>query len=354
MDNLLVDIICGQNRRSNCTVMLEHVTCDGHAENKTIGVFSHFHEDHIGSILDCIGSYDVLLTHNTTFDAIVALKPGMRLRQQWTPQQYGTEYHDHGTKIQLIKANHIPGSSQVYVENDRASMLYSGDFSYPGVQIKKAEYLVLDATHGDPSFDGRTDRGSVLNRLLDDVKDRTSRGKSVVIRTSGGTLQEIARHFEMSYVDKIDDGVSFVMDAKQKRILDSIYPSEKKEFRDAVEYKSPEFWRLLRENKPCVIFTTSNILDDDLTGIYSVIIDQYRFDKDNGPIIPYETGSGSGCRYNLAAHASIENIYSYVEAVDPRYVVTDYSRSKYAPKLARLIEQRFAGKIKATYRPVWG
>lgn len=351
MDESIVDIVCDQNHKRNCAIMLDHVSCDGYRDNKKIGVFSHFHEDHISAITDCIGSYEVLLTHNTTFDAIVALKPGMRHREQWNPQQYGTEYRGHGIKIQLLKANHIPGSSQVYVENDHTSMLYSGDFNFPNMQIKNADYLVLDATHGDPSYDGKTDKRSVMNRLLDDVKEKTSQGKSIVIRTSGGTLQEIVKHFETSHVDKIPDNVAFVMNDKQKDILYSIYPSDTKNFRDnIIEYKSREFWRLLRENKACVIFTTSLILDDDLKKFYQIIIDQYRFENERGPIIPFGDESGTGCRYNLAAHASIENIYSYVEAVNPKHVITDYSRSKYAPRLAKLIEQKFPN-IRATYRP---
>ena len=352
MDEPLVDIVCDQNHKTNCAIILDRVTCDGYRDTKRIGVFSHFHEDHIGAITDCIGTYDVLLAHNTTFEAIVALKPGMKYRSQWVPQQYGTEYHAEGLKISLLKANHIPGSSQVYVESNKTSMLYSGDFNFPDMQIKKSEYLVLDATHGDPSYDGKTDRSSVMNRLLDDVKEKTSQGKSVMIQTSGGTMQEIIRHFEVAHADKIPDSVAFAMDEKQRQILRNIYPvDDVRSFRDnIVVYKSHEFWRLIRERKPCVIFTTSLILDDDLKTLYRVIIDQYRFDKEGGPIIPFTDKTGSGCRYNLAAHASIENIYSYVEAVNPKNVITDYSRSKYAPKLAKLIEQKFP-HIRATYKP---
>ncbi len=351
MDNSIVDVQCDDCHKKSCAVKLDEVLCDGYHKDGIIGAFTHFHEDHIGAIIDCIGQYDVLITHPITFEGIVALKPGIRHREQWVQQDFDTSYNIRNGQIRLLKANHIPGSSQVYVESDGKTMLYSGDFSFPDMQIKKAEYLVLDATHGDPSYDGKTDRRSVMNRLFEDAKEKTDRAESVVIQTSGGTLQEIVKHFEMSQSDKIADNVSFVMDKKQEKVLLKIYKNDTKYFRDIFHYdsKSREFWKLVN-NKPCVIFTTSSILDDDLRRFYKIIIDQYRFGKNEPPIIPFPGNSDIGCRYNLAAHASIENIYSYVDAVNPKYVVTDSSRSVYAEKLAKLIEQKFPN-IQTTHRP---
>ena len=238
----------------------------------------------------------------------------------------------------------------MYVESSDRSMLYSGDFSFPDMQIKKADYLVLDASHGDPWYDGKTDRKSVMNRLFDDIKEKTDMCKSVVIRVSGGTLQEIVWNFEVVHSDKISDDVTFVMSEKQKKILFGIYEPDCREFRNNIVCEgSHDFWDLVRNGRPFVLFTTLAVLDDDLQrNYYNVIVDRYKFSKESSPIIPFS--DGTGCRYNLAAHSSIEGIYSYIQAVNPRYVVTDYSRSTYALQLAKLIEQRFP-KIRATYRP---
>ena len=78
-----------------------------------------------------------------------------------------------------------------------------------------------------------------------------------------------------------------------------------------------------------------------------IIVERYRFTEDQPAIRPFS----SGCRYNLESHATIENIYSYVKEVDPKVVITDRSRSYYAPRLAKLIEQHFEGKIKCYTRP---
>ena len=344
-----IDIDCGDKTKRNCTVRLDRVSCDGYSPNMTVGAFTHFHEDHIHAIPDCIGAYDVLLVHPITFEAIVALKPGVKHRAQWLPHDFDTMFSLNGMKIRLLKANHIPGSCQVHVETDDKSLLYSGDFNYPDVQIRHADCLVLDATHGDIWYDGRTDRKTVKNRLFEDVKEKIDRNKSVIIKTHTGTLQELVYHFEVEYNSKLPHDVSFIMNEKQKNVLKKIYKYHENEFRDnIIEHDSQEFWNMVRNNKKFVMFTNNNILDEDLRPFYRIIVDQYKFQREDAAIIPHP--STNSCHYNLSSHASIENIYQYISDVNPKYVIADYSRSKYAPKLVKLIEQKFPN-IVAEYRP---
>ena len=344
-----IDIKCNDKKYRNCAIQLDQICCDGYQPNMTFGVFTHFHEDHIHAIPDCIGSYDVLLVHPITFEAIVALKPGVKHRVQWVPHDFDTVFSTKSAKVRLLKANHIPGSCQVHVETDDKSLLYSGDFNYPDVQIRQADCLVLDATHGDIWYDGRTDRKTVMNRLFEDVKEKINSNKPVIIKAHTGTLQEIIHHFEVKCGSKLPNDVSFVLDEKQKNVLETIYKYDIDEFRDnIVEYDSREFWNMIRNKKRLVIFSNIRIFDNDLNLMYRIIVDQYQFHKEDAAIIPHpETNS---CHYNLAAHASIENIYKYIEDVNPKYIVTDYSRSQYAPKLVKLIEQKFPN-IKAEYKP---
>ena len=346
MDEYIVDVKCNKHQTSNCAIRLDHVFCDGYNEYGSIGAFSHFHEDHIGSVVDCIRTYDTLITHPITFRGIAALKPGIKHRVQWVPQDFGTKYRTNTGYIELLKANHIPGSSQIYVIADDKSMLYSGDFNFPDAQVKQADYLVLDATHGDLWHDGKTDRRSVKNRMFEDIQERIKSNKPILIQTSSGTMQEIIHHFEIRYGTKLDDDVSFVMNKKQEDVLKSIYADEQKEFRPAIHYDSREYWKLIKTNQKCIIFTTKLILDEEQESFYRIIVDQYRFSKEQSTIIPFE----NGCRYNLSAHASIQDIYLYIESVNPKYVVTDNSRSHYAQKLAKLVEQKFPN-IKAIHRP---
>ena len=189
---------CNPGQKTNCPIKLGQVYCDRYRENVGIGVFSHFHQDHISTIRKCLNSYNTLIVHPITLQAISALLPGYQYYEQWVPQDYDTKYASLVGDIRLLKANHIPGSCQVHVETNDLSLLYSGDFNYPEMQIREAKYLVLDATHGDPWHDGKTDRESVKNRMFEDVKEKMDSKKPVIIRTSSGTLQEIIHHFEIS------------------------------------------------------------------------------------------------------------------------------------------------------------
>ena len=346
MSERVIDVVCDDSSGRNCAIQLDGISCDGYKEGMLIGAFSHFHDDHIKSIPRCISSYNVLIIHPITFEGINALHPGMRYREQWVTQDYDTKYEFDAGTLRLLKANHIPGSSQIYIESDGKTMLYSGDFGYPDVQIRQADHLVIDSSHGDPWHDGNTDRHSVKNRMFEYIEECLESSPQVVVQGHSGTLQEIVRHFEVGYGKKMDSGIAFAMAKRQKEVLLSIYRAEKGGFRDIVEYESPEYWKLINNNKKCIVFSTSSILDEQLRSLHRIIIDQFRFTKSDAPIIPFE----GGCRFNLAAHTSINGIYKYIEAVNPKYVVTDYSRSKYAKKLAKLIEQKFPS-IKTEYRP---
>lgn len=346
MKERIIDVKCSGGTKSNCVVKLGAVFCDGYWEQQRIGAFSHFHADHIRSIENCIAEYDHMITHPITFHGLCALKPGLRFREQWVPQDYDTAFKFLGGSVRLLKANHIPGSSQIHVEYDDQTLLYSGDFSYPDVQTRHADYLVIDATHGDPWHDGKTDRRSVKNRMFEHVKDMLETKSRIVVRTSAGTLQELIRHFEIGCGNRLADDVVFAMDHRQEKILHNIYQEESSEFRPIVQYGTPDFGGVVRANKKCIIFSTHAILNDDLSKLHRIAVDAYRFEKGVSPIIPFD----GGCRFNLAAHASIDDIYKYIEAVNPKYVVTDASRSTYARQLAKLIEQKFP-RINAESRP---
>ena len=357
----IIKVHCNDGQKINCPIKLGQIYCDGFkgpndiksqqnpAEySGLIGVFSHFHEDHIGAVRKCLGTYDTLIVHPITFKAISALLPGYQFYEQWIPQDYDTKYPSKAGDVRLLKSNHIPGSSQVHVETSDNVLLYSGDFNYPEMQIRKAEYLVLDATHGDPWHDGKTDRQSVKNRMFEDVKEKIESNKPVIIRSSAGTLQELIKHFEINPSDgPLSHDIPFVTTTKQKSVLLKIYKDVKNDFRDIIEFDSPEFWKLQFHNKRCVIFLTNEITDESLQNYYTILVDKYRFATNNPAIISFN----GGCRYNLASHASIHNILDYVGEVDPKEVITDHSRSGYAPILAKLIKQKYP-KIDAHPSPL--
>ena len=95
-------------------------------------------------------------------------------------------------------------------------------------------------------------------------------------------------------------------------------------------------------NKKCVIFVTNGTINNDIEQYWTVRVGQYMFTKEKASIQPYDSVNKhgekiTGCRYNLASHASIKDIIAYVEKVKPKLVVTDNSRSGYAYSLSKLI-----------------
>ena len=335
--NYPIDICCSGNGFINCPIKLDEVYCDGYLKGKKIGAITHFHSDHISTIPLCLQEYDTIITHEITHRAF--RHNGLAHYEQWYPMGYGEKYVTLSSTIRLLEANHIPGSAQIHVETDGKALLYSGDFNYPSVTIREADYLVLDATHGDPSVDGKTDRKSVLSRMYEDVKEKIDNKKSVVIYTDAGTLQEIIRHFEIGYdgdKPKLSHDIPFVAKKEQIEILHLIYEYEKKEFRELIEYCGRDFWKHFRKNKPCVIFLIDKIDIEDLSNMYRIWTGRYQF-RSNKPAIEIHHSTNSA-HYNLASHASIDDVLKYVEDVKAKVIVLDGSRSSQAKSLARQIE----------------
>lgn len=364
-ENTLFSVV-GSSGNKNCPIKLDRIYCDGFVENNHygIGVFSHFHSDHIKDVELCLRQYDTLITHPITLAAIDALYPGFKLYASWQPQDYGESYHSAVGQIRLLQANHIPGSCQIHLETSDSSFLYSGDFKFPEMTIRHADKLVIDASHGDPNYDGPTDRLSVKNRMFDEIKEKMNSNKPVIIISHPGTMQELIHHFEINPFQKpLNHDISFVARKEQIQILHKIYKNEKNEFRNIVEYDSIDYWKLIRNNTRCVIFLSnfpkheddnnsySDSIDEDIKNYYKIIVDRYKFEKNKPAIQPFEGRSeGMGCRYNLASHSSIEEILNYVDAVSPKEVITDASRSSFAPLLAKLISYKFP-KIQVHVQP---
>ncbi len=111
-------------------------------------------------------------------------------------------------KIVFNDAGHILGSSIVELfitENDEVSkIVYSGDLGVKGrpilrdpTIIKKADYLIMEATYGDRIHEENSDS---IKRLIDIVIKTTRRGGNVVIPSFAvGRTQELIYEFNRFY-----------------------------------------------------------------------------------------------------------------------------------------------------------
>ncbi len=204
--------------------MTDHIVCDGYDRDYETSVFSHLHTDHAWNITRAISNSTILLTP-ITLDALQALT-GLPVRSNIKPLIYNRPYHTpYEEKIELIDANHVPGSAQILVTEKETDYrtLYSGDFSFPGIQTPKTNCLIIDPTHGTPLFDFETRRTDVLKQLFEDVVFSIENNRPVEIVAHRGIMQEIANYLEKTVEDKfIPEKVPFITSSKEKKLTDAL------------------------------------------------------------------------------------------------------------------------------------
>jgi len=328
-------------------LMGNSIVCDGYVDGKTTAVFTHFHEDHTWNFSNALRKCHRILLTEPTYLALKALKkipdrPAIERIPYNRP--YATSC---GETIELINANHVPGSCQVLVtmDNSGEKILYSGDFSYPGISVPKADVLVLDGTHGTDAYDFDTDKPSVLRQIFKEVSRHLDNDIPVEILAHRGTMQDI-----ISQLEKTEDG-EFIADdipflAEQPDIdltnaLKYLDPdTEYREMEVATNSRLNELYNV--DKRPYVKFSRplpgAASLQHERTQVIQADVNP-NF-KNKGPMWTDKNGKIYAC---LAAHASHKNILKYVEKVAPKKVIVDGTRANYdvAKTLANTIAKTF-------------
>lgn len=114
---------------------------------KEFGFISHGHTDHIAR-------HRRIICSNPTADFIK-----IRLKNpKFQPLEFGELLEINDSKISLHPAGHILGSSQIKIESDQGSLLYTGDFrispakTVEPFQFVKADILIMETTFGLPHY----------------------------------------------------------------------------------------------------------------------------------------------------------------------------------------------------------
>jgi len=126
----------------------EHVLLDPRVADFTSFV-THAHADHLPQTIVrkpyCSPeTYDLAKMRNPDFDA--------------NKMQQGKWHKFDNFRAKLISSGHLLGSSQVFIEADDTTILYTGDIKlWPGlsskpIEIEHADILITEATFGHPSF----------------------------------------------------------------------------------------------------------------------------------------------------------------------------------------------------------
>ncbi len=109
---------------------------------------SHAHSDHIAP-------HDEIIVSERTARLLQARLPGERRNTCWP---LASRASSAGLAVTLLPAGHIFGSAQFFLESDRGSLLYTGDFKLrPGrsaeaTEWKPADTLIMETTYGLPRY----------------------------------------------------------------------------------------------------------------------------------------------------------------------------------------------------------
>ena len=310
-------------------------------------VFSHFHDDHTWNFSRTLSNCHKVLLTETTYEALKAIK---RIPERANIEKlpYGREHHTlHKETIELIDANHVPGSCQTLVtmEDTGKKILYSGDFSYPGIQTPKADVLVLDGTHGTKEYDFNTDKPSVLRRIFDEVikQIRKDKPEPVEIIAQRGTMQDIMAELEKEYDgDFIPEEVPFLADENEIALTNAIkheYDQKIRKVEPSSEDRLNELYNF--EKKAYVHFTRPQQMatSQHERGIVIQADVNTNF-KQKGPLWTDKNGKFYAC---LAAHAGYSEILQYVSAVKPETVIVDGTRTN--PETALSLSNSISKKL---------
>lgn len=304
------------------------ITCDGYVPGKTVAIFTHFHSDHTKGFSRTLANCDRVLLTKQTLDALKSLFGSNLNRANIEPLEYGRKFHtDKGETVELLNANHVPGSCQVLVTvEDKARILYSGDFCYPELQVPACNTLVLAAEHGTPRHDYHTDKPSILRTIFDKVYSEVSKNRPVEIRAHTGSMQDIMAQLERGNgTDRIPESVDFFASKKHACLTEALASSYGVGFRKIRTTSVTDMARMRIDGRPYVSFAPvgTNVPGEEEASTVIQADANQEFAK-RGPFFTYDGRRWMAC---LSAHSSFSNILEYVRHADPDYVIVDGTRT---------------------------
>jgi len=142
---------------------------------KEFGFISHGHTDHIAR-------HKKIICSEPTADFIK-----IRLKNpDYLPLKYNQRHPINGAEVTLHPAGHILGSSQIKIESNGVSLLYTGDFrispakTVETFEFVKSDILIMETTFGLPHYKFPS-RESMEDELLELCTASLKAGKTPVI-----------------------------------------------------------------------------------------------------------------------------------------------------------------------------
>jgi len=154
-------------------------------------VITHIHSDHVVSLDRSVSIGSKLIGTALTIEWLKILK-SLPNNYKLTSLDYGEKIKINDMRLELIKACHIPGSSQVKIElNNGVTLTYTSDFKKPGTEtpIIESDVVIIDAVYGRPEYVREFDE-YIDEVMADFIKQLLSEGP-VYIYGYYGKIQEV-------------------------------------------------------------------------------------------------------------------------------------------------------------------
>jgi Cft2 family RNA processing exonuclease len=286
------------------SIMLDHAGRDGEPV-----VISHAHSDH------AVRRGRIIASPETA--RLLEVRYGVKSAE---PIEYGEPISVGDMKVTLYPSGHILGSSQVLIETNQTSLLYSGDvklresYSCRPIQIPRAENLIVEATFGTHLFQWPK-RELIERQIFAFIEKSLSGGRTPVFMAySLGKSQEL---LALLVREKIPVSVS-----KTVWKMSKVYEEFGVNLGDYRLYENQEH----------------------LPGVLVVPSQRARFLKLRRPRFAFVSGWAMTRRFNrgayqipLSDHADFGELLRYVDMVKPLKVYTTHG---YARELATALRHR--------------
>lgn len=275
------------------------VALDSNDKSANVNFVSHAHTDHMAGLR----KNKKALASEITKD-LIECRSGFKIELAEEPDC-----------VELLDAGHIPGSKQLYVENDLYgySVVYSGDYqmSVPligeKIRIREADVLIMDSTYPDPKVVFE-DRGEAITAIQHYARMKLDRGIVLFGAHIIGRAQELIRILN-------DVGIKPLVDERICR-ANAVYAKHG----IGLSYQQADLFSGLGNRENFVAITEMsklNQLQEKLAAEYSRrvftavatgLAKSFRF--------------GTDVQFALSDHADFAQSVDYINACNPKLILT--------------------------------
>jgi putative mRNA 3-end processing factor len=281
------------------------VALDSSDKSANVNFVSHAHTDHMAG-----------LRKNRKALASEMTKDLIECRSGFT-----VELAEEPDCVDLLDAGHIPGSKQLYVENELYgySVVYSGDYQMSRpligekIKVREADVLIMDSTYPDPKVVFE-DRGEVVTAIQHYARMKLDRGIVLFGAHIIGRAQELISILnEVGITPLVDEKICRANSVYRKHGIGLSY-RQADLFADGLG-KGENFVAIAEQSKldPLREKLASECPRRVFTAVATGLAKSFRF--------------GTDVQFALSDHADFPQAIEYINACNPKLILTFGQRS---------------------------